>query len=785
MMRPFRFFLVLWFFITVINSLPQNNAQNARTVTGLVRAAQTFKPLPGASILLVGTSRGTTCDSAGHFKLNLPLTKSFLQVQHIGYSAARLTLRATARDTFLFVTLSPVNLTLPLVEVEAEREPRLATSVRVHARELHDLPAAANDALAALKILPAVTSNNEMTSGFSVQGGSPEENLILLEGIELPRPQRVRSSAHENFSPLNGMLVSNLTFHAAGFPLRYGERLSSVLLARYRAQSERKLRGEGELSFMNAGLMIEAQPHARWHWAIAGRFADRGLLLRTLQTEGSFQPRAYDAQAMLHYKLSPRHQLIMLGMLSENAFRSEPRSQTINAQSGLQNFIAYRTTFSGYENFAHTLTLLSVQLESHFTSNLSLWQSLALTHSREQEEVNKRLVIESGPVQYLSGEILYLAPLSMQTLVRDNAFHERTLQYHALLRWLLASGSEFETGVRLERRSAHDTQEEFAQMFKTDSVFLPHILSARGALTPHAVAVFGNYARQFNERLRVEAGVRGSYFDSATEMIVQPRARLTYKSNESTSFSAAWGRYAQPASYWERRAHNAFPRDNVKAQRASHWVAGVQYQPEEVREVNLQLFYKKIARAIPYRVEDILLRFEPEQEASARVYGGSVYFKLRISPRWTSWLAYTYLDGRQDIVGEGRSRLPTDQRHTLVALLQDEMPSVKGSRLHVRAILGSGYPFAPAPVNFSSSAAEPLPRDVLSYGRYRRIDLGVSYTLAPWPNIEGRLSCEIFNVFDFRNLLTYSAFEDEQGELRFARVNLSGRWLNVKLNVEF
>jgi len=764
---------------------PQNQSRN---VSGFVREAQTLQPLRGANALVVGTSHGTTCDSSGRFTLDIPTTKTLLQIQHIGYSVARISLPATVRDTVLTITLAPENLAFPLVEVEAEREPPLATSVRVQARDLRDLPASANDALTALKILPAVTSNNEMTSGFSVQGGSPEENLILLEGLEITRPQRVRSSAQENFSPLNGMLVSNLNFHAAGFPPRYGERLSSVLFARYRQRSERKLSGAGELSLMNAGAMLEGQPHAQLHWAIAGRFADRSLLLHTLQTEGEFQPRAYDAQGILHYKLAARHELTALGLHGKNVFRSQPRSQILNAQAGLTDFLAYRTTFSGYENFSQRLSLASLQLNSQFTPRLSLWQSLALSRSEEHEDVNKTIAAESGPVDYNTGEIRYLTPLSSQTLVRDNYFKERSEQYHALLRYTLSPVSDFEAGVRYEQRHASDSQNESAQTSKPDSVFLPDLLNAEGEQATQLVAVFGNYGRQLNTRLRMEAGLRGSYYEASSEMILQPRARLTYKSGENTVFSAAWGRYAQPASYWERRASAAFPHDEVRAQRATHLVLGVQQQRDAEHELNVQVFYKNITHYIPYRVEDILLRFEPEHEATARVYGGSIYFKLRISPRWTSWLAYAFLDGRQEIAGEGRSRLPTDQRHTLVALLQDEMPHVAGSRLHIRAILGSGYPFAPTPLHSSSStngAAADLPRDALSYGRYRRVDLGVSYTLSPQPNVTGRVSCEIFNVFDFRNLLTYSAFEDAQGRLRFARVNLSGRWFNVKVDVEF
>jgi len=322
-------------------------------ISGKIIDAQSRQPLVGANIVAEDSSVGVTSNRRGEFTLKISPRVGSLTVQYIGYQPARVFLHPAAADTFVTVALLAAPIALPDVNIEAEREPPVSNRVRLESRELRAIPDFTGDVLAAMKSLPGVASNNEMTGGFSAQGGSPEENLILLEGLEINRPLRLRTSSQENIAPINKMLVENLTFTAGGFPARFGERLSSVMSAHYRERSDRKLRGEAELSLLNVDLMLEGQPNTRWHWAIATRVSDRRLLLRTLQTDGEFSPRAYDVQGILHGRLSRRHRRQLLALHGENIFTATPESQQTSSQIGLFQFVNFRTSFAGHEKFTH------------------------------------------------------------------------------------------------------------------------------------------------------------------------------------------------------------------------------------------------------------------------------------------------------------------------------------------------------------------------------------------------------------------------------------------------
>jgi hypothetical protein len=701
----------------------------------------------------------------------------------VGYQTAHINLHAATADTFLLINLLPAPIKLAEVNVEAAVDTPATGSFRVRGQELKDIPNLAADAYAAVKTLPAVASNNEMTSAFNVQGGSPEENLILLEGVEINQPQRIRAGNQESISPINPMLVQDLTLTAGGFPARYGERLSSVLLARYRQRSARKLSGAAELSLLNAGAMLEGQPNERLHWALALRATDRRLLVQTLQTEGEFQPRGYDAQAILHYQISPRHRLQFLGLSGENLFRSEPASQGL-VFGFFPNFNYLDTNLQGHENFTHRFTLLTLQLTHQLAPKISLSQIIGWRKNFEHEDVAKT-----------STTLLNTATISNSQTRRNDRLRDHAELYQNLLQWNVSPALEMEAGMRYEQRRYDDTLDEMEQIAPTTVDPSQNLAGNRfeyagqSALFIRQLAAFNNYNLHLSKRLQLEAGLRWSYYENSSENILQPRLRLTFHKNARITISASWGRYAQPAGYHEMRAEGYLLRKGVAAQRATHWLAGVQHLSDAGHEWQMQLYYKKIDPFIPYRIEDIFIRFQPDLEARGSVYGASWYWRGQMTQRLTSWITYSYMNGGQTIQGEGRSRLPTDQRHTFAFVMQDAMPEWPRSRAHIRLLFGSGYPFTAAYLKADPTGAGrtlvTAPRNSLKLGVYRRIDIGMSYNLNFSPQVEARMSLEIFNVMNYTNHLAYAAFPDASGAVHYAPVNLSRRLFNGRVSVQF
>ena len=59
-----------------------------------------------------------------------------------------------------------------------------------------------------------VGSNNELTSQYSVRGGSYDENLIYVNDFEVFRPYLVRSGQQEGLSFINPEMVKGITGRA-------------------------------------------------------------------------------------------------------------------------------------------------------------------------------------------------------------------------------------------------------------------------------------------------------------------------------------------------------------------------------------------------------------------------------------------------------------------------------------------------------------------------------------------------------------------------------------------
>ena len=79
-----------------------------------------------------------------------------------------------------------------------------------------------------------VSTHSELSSQYNVRGGSFDENVVYLNGIELYRPQLVRSGQQEGLSVINSAMVEGIKFSSGGFEAKYGDKMSSVLDITYR-----------------------------------------------------------------------------------------------------------------------------------------------------------------------------------------------------------------------------------------------------------------------------------------------------------------------------------------------------------------------------------------------------------------------------------------------------------------------------------------------------------------------------------------------------------------------
>ena len=122
---------------------------------------------------------------------------------------------------------------IDLIDLNAE-ENRFKGLTQVKLQTIEKIPTISESIESLLKSLPGVSSNNELSNQYSVRGGSFDENLIYVNGIEIYKSFLTKSAQQEGLSFVNPKLTASVKFFAGGFEAKYGDKLSSVLDVKYK-----------------------------------------------------------------------------------------------------------------------------------------------------------------------------------------------------------------------------------------------------------------------------------------------------------------------------------------------------------------------------------------------------------------------------------------------------------------------------------------------------------------------------------------------------------------------
>jgi hypothetical protein len=174
----------------------------------------------------------------------------------------------------------------------------------------------ADNVFRTLQTLPGIAATTEFDSRLSVRGGSPDENLTVMDGVEIHNPYRLFGLT----SAFNPETVSSFDLYAGAFSVAYGDRLSSLLVVENRPGTpDDGLRGSSTLSLTDANVVLEGRlpGEERGSWIVTGRRTYYDLVANSLV--GTDLPAFGDLQARVDWKLGPAQRLTFIGLLSREA----------------------------------------------------------------------------------------------------------------------------------------------------------------------------------------------------------------------------------------------------------------------------------------------------------------------------------------------------------------------------------------------------------------------------------------------------------------------------------
>lgn len=841
---PRKFVILLLF----VFSLPIAAFAQTATVVGNV-LDQKNNPIDLANVAVLNEKGGTTTDKNGYFKLEIPGGKEVtIAISYIGFANHQVNLKLKEGETHrLEIKLIPITTTLPGFEVKDEKL-RTESMLRIDPKNVNLAPSIAGGISSVLKTLPGVSSNNELSSQYSVRGGNYDENLVVVNDIEIYRPFLVSNSQQEGLNFVNPMLVSSIQFSSGGFGAEYGDKMSSVLDVKYKKPSE--LEGAFSISFLGADASIGGTAAKnKFTYLIGGRYQSNAYILNSVQVKGEYKPQFYDVQSVFTYDFNKKWDLSLIGYYSLNKFKVVPTDRETDFGT-FQEVIRFKVYFDGqevdkYQMYQGGLTLgfhPKPELDLKFITSAFTTDETATYDIEGQYWIGQ---IENNPGSNKYGEAIATQGVGSFLQHARNYFtaNVATVEHKGsfvtdkrFLKW----------GLRYQYQMMDDVLNEW-EMIDSAGYSLPYPNNTPGTSDPYNpdlvmyYSAYGknkvnssqysayisnrwNFLSNNEDAYTLQAGIRATYWDFNNQFLFSPRLSASYKPYKKPNlvFRFATGIYNQLPFYREMRNMDGTLNYDVKAQQSFQVILGSDFRFQSWNRpfiFTTELYYKYLDNVIPYAVDNVQIRYYADQVA--RGYAAGIDFKLygEFVKGIDSWFSLSLLSVKEDIYGDyyfnyydengdkigsgeienpeaavnekiepGYIPRPTDQRVNFSIFFQDYIPGAPYLKMQLRLLFGSGLPFGP-PNSERYTQTERMPP-------YRRVDIGFSYQFVSESSSFGPknplqhfkamwLSLEVFNLLQVYNTVSYTWVTDINGEQYAVPNYLTPRLLNLKLTVEF
>ena len=549
-------------------------------------------PAEGVRVCALDTSACATSDALGAFRIDGLRAGAYrleiLPLEGLPFTSAPVDVRA-GLDGTVEITLprveniqQTITVTAPAFQAPAEVK---NSGFLVAPREILKSAAALQDVSRYVQGLPGVViGTNDFRNDIIVRGGSPLENLFVVDNVEIPNINAFANfaSAGGTVSLLDAQLLQDVTFLTGGYPAPYVNRTSSVLQVTQREGNRQEFGGWATLGFAGAGAILEGPINVgkgagKGSWVVSARRSFLDVFTDDVGFGGVPVNYSYNAKAV--YDLTPRDRIWMVNIAGVDEIRLGLTEST-DLEEEIANFdIRYDgwRSATGF-NWQRIFGSRGVGL-------------LGITHSeaRVGQQV-KDLVARGVPPPGVPPEdIIAQSPI---VYFEDSREGETTIKYDLTLHVPLfdtvqAGGSfkAFRIGYTVESPYGNDTP--YSPVPGID----PFSLDTR--FRSYQTGAYLQASKQMTSRVNVTLGGRVDHYAILSQARVSPRAGVKVRLTDTLSWNSSAGSYyQQPAFLFV----SAFPQNaSLVPWRADHYVTGLAWSPGTDLRVTAEAYRKNYA----------------------------------------------------------------------------------------------------------------------------------------------------------------------------------------------
>ena len=766
------------------------------------------KPIEFGTVRVAGTAIGTNTNLKGLYSLSVA-ERDTLELIYtcIGFKSVKHKLINPKGELTLNVRMYPDDVTLNEVEVLGFR-PNSNGMQSFDTKSFKLSPDVSGGSVEAMiSTMPGVNSSNELSSQYSVRGGSFDENSVYINGMEIYRPQLVRAGQQEGLSVINPDMVGNLRFSSGGFPARYDDKMSSALDITYREPES--FEGAVAASLMGGSLTI-GQNSGKFSQLHGARLKKNNSLLSSMDTKGEYDPLYFDYQTNLSLKPNDRLTFNFLGNISLNHYNFTPHNRE-TAFGTAQDVKHFKVYFDGQEKdkFETFLGALSATYRVNRATSFSAGISGFLTNELVSYDISGEYWLNQAGTAGEGG-------IGGELGVGKYMEHSRNRLKASVLRLFLRGETRIKKnhltfGFDYKRENFRDRTKEwewrdsagYSLPTAPEGVHLIYNLTSKHNLSTNRLAAYVEDAIYFDTEkayMTLNGGLRFSYWDFNKEFLVSPRVNFSVRPTGSNwNIRAAAGLYYQSPFYKEfRRAGTdsdgnseiSLNRD-IKSPRSLQFIVGTDYTFRAMNrpfKLTGEVYYKNLANLISYEYDNLKVNYSGINDSKGFITGLDLKLFGQFVEGSDSWLSFSLMKTSQTLDGK-KVPLPSDQRFSVALYFTDYFPKFPKLKFSLRGIFADGLTMT-APHRSRSETYFRSPS-------YKRVDIGVSYQLVGAPSDGVRpynfwrhfksivLGLDCFNLLDISNVSSYYWVTDVN-DIQYAVPNyLTRRQFNVRLSVEF
>ncbi len=593
------------FFLFLIISF-SNILSQTSLISGKIEDATNGESLIGVNIIVNEINGlGTATDIDGKFKLQIQPGSYSLKISYIGYNPIVKTdvVVLAGKETFLNIKLTPSAIQINETVVRADyfdksiQTNNLAT-VMLSPEEIRRSPGSIQDFQRILQGIAGVSFSDDKNNELLVRGGSPNENLTLLDEMELHStnhfPNEFNSGGPINM--INVDLIENIQFSTGGFISKYGDKLSSVMQITTREGTRSSyLSGNVNLSIAGYGGIFEGKINdGKGSWVISARKSYINLIAGAVGLTAV--PYYYDFQFKVAYDLSSSQKLSWSGIYGNDKILIEGESdEEDKSKAGVIDSVGIERVDVKKYQYATGLTLKSIWQKNIYSST-TLYFNKYYNDVKVDEDFTVRNYDDNGK--------LNLGSIINKRNIYDDISHNSTLALKNEWYWNLDNTNELSFGGSVATgdfiQTLHIT-ENLSRYF-INGQWTPPVIVPESNLD-YNIKLFDNYKyyafindkiKLLNSRLILNAGLRYDYFSYSNKGNISPRFSGTYFIIPGqTNISFAYGEYYQTQSYptygdREKSDINRY----LKNSHSRHFVAGIEHIIDDGLKLNLEAYQK-------------------------------------------------------------------------------------------------------------------------------------------------------------------------------------------------